>query len=343
MVDISAGTAEVSGADIAESLRPGFADQAQQETVTEIGLLIDEGVAAAGAGESDEVKNQRLVQIHQLLKSLVPPAPDGEFEDSGETALLRTSDPRTGYQAAAEAFGSAPPGSSTQGIGDWFTHAISGAKDAVRVLSYTIMKARAGDIGRSGLGPLLAAVHARSPAVRVHLIGHSFGARLVSFTLAGIRAPADSPVASLLLLQGAFSHWSFAHAQDNPFGRAGTLNTYADRVHGPLAATFSVFDWAVSVWYPKASFLARQDVQAVSAGRWGGMGADGYQAVNPSENRAMPTSGGTDYGFTPGTFYRVNAASVIKDVSGQPFSGAHSDIRKPPVASLAVAAAAAHE
>jgi hypothetical protein len=67
--------------------------------------------------------------------------------------------------------------------------------------------------------------------VRVDLIGHSFGARLVSFTLSGISESAASPVASLLLLQGAFSHWSFAHAQDNPFGRAGALNTYADRVH----------------------------------------------------------------------------------------------------------------
>jgi hypothetical protein len=339
VVDLSAGTAAVSGADIAASLRPGFADQAQQETVTEIGRLIDEGEAAVGSGEADEVKEQRLLQIHQLLKSLVPPARGGEFEDSGETALLLTADPQAGYQAAAEAFGSAPPGSSTQSIGDWFSRAINGAKDAVRVLSYTIMKARAGDIGRSGLGPLLATLHGRSPAVRVHLIGHSFGARLVSFALSGISAPADSPVASLLLVQGAFSHWSFAHAQDNPFGSAGALNTFADRVHGPLVATFSVYDWAVGVWYPKASFLAQQDAQAVVAGRWGGMGADGYQAVNPSENRTMPASGGTDYGFTAGTFYRVNAANVINNVQNESFSGAHSDIRKPAVAELAVAAA----
>ena len=87
------------------------------------------------------------------------------------------------------------------------------------MLSYTVMKARAGDIGRGGLGPLLVGLHRRSPAVRVHLIGHSFGARLVSFALAGIGSPAESPVASLLLVQGAFSHWSFAHAQDRQAGR----------------------------------------------------------------------------------------------------------------------------
>src|SRR5215831_6209771 len=343
LVDLSAGTAALSGADIASALRTGFADPAQQDAITQIGQLIDEGEAAAGTVESDDAKQQRLQQIGELIKSLMPPPPpDGEFEDSGETALLLSDDPATDYQAAADAFGTTAPAGSQQGIGDWFGKAINGAKDVLRVFSYNTMKARAGTVGRNGVGPLLSALHAQSPGVRVHLLGHSFGARLVSFALAGVGAPAASPVASLLLLQGAFSHWSFAHAQDNPFGSPGALNNYADRVHGPLVATFTVFDWAVGVWYPKASFLAQQDAQAVVAGRWGGMGADGYQAVSPSENREMTASGGTDYGFTAGTFYRVNAAQVINDTDGQPFAGAHSDIRKPAVAELAVGAAAAH-
>ena len=160
--------------------------------------------------------------------------------------------------------------------------------------------------------------------------------------MSGVGAPASSPVASLLLLQGAFSHWSFAHAQDNPFGSPGALNAYADRVHGPLVATHTVYDWAVGVWYPKASFLAQQDTEAAVADRWGGMGADGYQAVKPAEDTAMPAQGGTSYGFAPGTFYRVDAASVINNTTGEPFAGAHSDIRKSQVAQLAAAAAAAH-
>jgi hypothetical protein len=342
-VDLSAGTAALSGADIASALRTGFADPAQQDAITQIGQLIDEGEAAAGSAESDDAKQQRLQQIDQLIKSLMPPpSPDGEFEDSGETALLLSDDPATDYQAAADAFGTAAPAGSQQGIGDWFGKAINGAKDVLRVFSYNTMKARAGTVGRNGLGPLLATLHAQSPAVRVHLIGHSFGARLVSFALSGVGAPAASPVASLLLVQGAFSHWSFAHAQDNPFGSPGALNAYADRVHGPLAATHTVYDWAVGVWYPKASFLAQQDTEAAVADRWGGMGADGFQAVKPSEDKAMPAQGGTSYGFAPGTFYRVDAASVINNTAGEPFAGAHSDIKKPQVAQLAAAAAAAH-
>lgn len=344
VVDLSAGTAALSGADIASALRPGFADPAQADAITQIGQLIDEGeAAAAGPAESDDAKQQRLQQISQLIKSLTPPSPpDGEYEDSGETAVLLTDDPAADYAAAADAFGTTAPAGSQQGIGDVFGKAINGAKDVMRVFSYNTMKARAGTVGRNGLGPLLAALHAQSPAVRVHLIGHSFGARLVSFALPGVGAPAASPVASVLLLQGAFSHWCFAHAQDNPFGSPGALNAYADRVHGPLVATHTVYDWAVGVWYPKASFLAQQDTEAVVADRWGGMGADGFQAVKPAEDKAMPAQGGTGYGFAPGTFYRVDAASVINNTVGEPFSGAHSDIRKPPVAQLAAATAAAH-
>jgi hypothetical protein len=225
VIDDDAGTAALSGAEIATSLCPGFEDPEQQDTLAQIGRLIDEGAAAA---ESGSAKEQLLQELNRLLQSLVPPQPDDESEDSGETALLLTDDPKEAYQAAAEAFGSAPAGSSAQGIGDWFTNAINGAKEALRVLSYNVMKTRAGDIGRSGLGPLLADLHLQSPGLRVHLIGHSFGARLVSFALSGVGEPADSPIASLLLLQGAFSHWSFAHAQDNPFGKPGALNAWAD-------------------------------------------------------------------------------------------------------------------
>jgi hypothetical protein len=338
---LSAGTAEVTGAQIAASLQPGFTDPEQQKTIIQIGQLIDQGQAMAGSGQTDAVKQQLVTQISQLVRSLTPP---GRGEDSGERALLVTGDPKDAYQKAAAVFGSIPASGAAQGVGDWFASAINGAKDTMRVLSYWTMKARAGTIGQTGLGALLTALHAKSPAIRVHLIGHSFGARLVSFALAGVGGPGDSPVRSLTLLQGAFSHWSFAAATGNPFDAPGGLNTFNDRVRGPLVATFSSYDWAVGIWYPKASFLAGENLEAAAAGPdpWGGMGADGFQPTGAARTVPMPASGGLAYGFTPGTFYRVNAASVINNTKGEPFSGAHSDIQKMPVAQLIVAAAAAH-
>lgn len=334
------GVGDLSGMEIADALRPGF-DEAAHATLDELGQLIDD-MSSDGTGVPDDVQEQRLVRFNTLLQTLVPASGAREDEDAGETVLLSTTTPKADYQRVAEVFGSVPPGSAAQGMGDWIGKVINGAKDALRVLSYTVMKARAGDIGRTGLGPLLAALRVRRAAVRVHLIGHSFGARLVSFALAGVGSPEASPVASLLLIQGAFSHFSFSHAQDNPFGTKGALHDLADRVHGPLVATYSEHDWAVRFWYPKASLLARQDEQDqedASVSRWGGMGADGFQAVTPAAERMVLTTNGTTHAFTPANFYRVDASNVINNVHGQPFAGAHSDIRKPAVAGLAAAAA----
>jgi hypothetical protein len=342
VVDASAGTAALSGAAIAASLAEGFPDADDRQTVEEIGKLIDDGLAGASTA-TDEDKQQQLRAIRDRIRSMVPPAPeDGQVEDQGETALLLAHDPKAAYLATAAQFGSVAPGSSTQGLGDWFSTALNGAKDALRVLSYNTMKARAGTIGTTGLGPLLADLHRGSPSLRVHLVGHSFGARLVSFALSGVGAPDQSPVASLTLVQGAFSHWSFAHAQDNPFGEAGALNTFVDRVHGPLVATYTVFDWALGRWYPKASFLAQQSSESSVAGRWDAIGADGFLAVTPAVDTTADAFGSTDHAFTAGTFCRVNAAAIINNTDGQAFAGAHSDIYKPAIGRLVAAAAAAH-
>ena len=79
-------------------------------------------------------------------------------------------------------------GGGAAGFGDALGGLLHGAKEALRQATYWQMKNRAGTVGRHGLGPLLG----RLPAgVRVHLVGHSFGARLVSFALAGLPAGAS--------------------------------------------------------------------------------------------------------------------------------------------------------
>jgi hypothetical protein len=238
-------------------------------------------------------------------------------------------------------FGTTPPGDNTEGVGDWFRKAVEGSKDMVRVLSYTVMKHRAGTVGTNGLGGLLAVFPEKAPGVRVHLIGHSFGARLVSFSLKAIETPAMSPVHSLLLIQGAFSHFAFSRAAQNPYG-AGALHRYLDRVRGPLVATYSVYDYAVGTWYPKASFLSGEDLEGVeTVSRWGGMGADGFQDAVHFDSRSLLKGGGTDFDLRPNKIYRVDAQEVIDNVDQSRFSGAHSDIRKDPVAQLVAAAAGA--
>ncbi|MEO7069520.1 MAG: serine/threonine protein kinase [Nostocoides sp.] len=325
-----------SGAEIATALAVSL--PAHADALHTMGALIDAGVAAVDSGAPTD-HDAALGTFHSLFQSVFA-TPQQATEDSGESHLINTADPRTAYAAVSEAMGSAPPAADTQGLGDVFGTIWNGAKDALRVGSYYTMKGRAGTIGAQGLGPFLTRLHQAAPGLRVHLIGHSFGARLVSYSLAGIPSAAASPIASVTLVQGAFSHWCFTEAAQNPFGSAGGLCGVTDRVHGPYAATFTSADWAVGVWYPKASCLAGQDAQDYEGpGRWAGMGSDGYQGVSPTAALTLPLGAGTQ--LDAGTFYDVDANAVITDTSQSSFAGAHSDIRHPEVAALIAAAATA--
>ena len=113
-------------------------------------------------------------------------------------------------------------------------------------------------------------------------------------------------------------------------------------MHGPLVATFSGFDRAVGVWYPRASFLAGTNTSAAAGpDRWGGMGSDGFQPTTVATTVPMVPQGNPNYQFAPAAFYRIDANDVINNVKLSSFAGAHSDIQKPPIAQLIVAVAAA--
>ena len=55
-------------------------------------------------------------------------------------------------------------------------------------MTYWEMKQRAGIVGAAGIGPLLGRLHETQSTLRVHVIGHSFGARGVSSRCKASRA-----------------------------------------------------------------------------------------------------------------------------------------------------------
>ena len=315
-----------TGAELAKALTPSFPGQQQQ--LDTMGQLLDQQ-------PQDPTK---LTQFHQLVNGLVTTKPQG-VEDTGEAALI-TADTATAFGHAAAM---APHvTSSAQGIGNPFAGLWNGAREVLRTMSYYEMKNRAGVVGQNGLGPLLASLRGPSGPPRIHLMGHSFGARLVSYTLAGLPANqtgSASPVKSLTLIQGAFSHFTFASSLMFDPSRAGGLAGDGSRVDGPLLATFSAADRAVGWWYPAASMLAGQDSESATdlVFRWGGMGHDGYQQT-PSPTTVVLAAQGKPYGFTTGRFYSLDANAVVC-ANQSPFSGAHSDITHPEVLWAVVAAA----
>lgn len=303
-----------TGADLVLALVPAF--PTQKEQLVRIGTLLD----------TRPQRRARLVELHELVSGLVT-TPNDAAEDRGEDSALHT-DTATVLDALA-ALAPATDG-GVQGLGP-FDALWSGGRELLRVLSYYEMKNRAGVIGRVGLGPLLAGLPGDP---RVHLVGHSFGARMVSYALT---APGWT-ARSLLLVQGAFSHFAFAPELPFDRARAGGLGGASARVAGPLAATFSPSDRAVGWWYPNASRLARQDSQGVivPGHRWGAMGHDGFQQGGVVDRRLSALRGDEDW--AAGVLHRIDAGDVINRGLSW-FAGSHSDIRKAEIGRLAVALA----
>lgn len=195
-------------------------------------------------GRQLEIQPQDPVELKKfvtLATGLVTTAPQSE-EDSGESAILDSDAMKVLGHAATLAPRST---GNAQGSGNPFTRLWSGARELLRTMSYYEMKNRAGVVGERGLGPLLGSLSGPDGPPRIHLIGHSFGARLVSYALAGLPATGTSPVKSLTLIQGAFSHFAFAHSLPFDIDRHGGLSGLEARVDGPLLATFTAADRAV--------------------------------------------------------------------------------------------------
>jgi hypothetical protein len=311
---------------LVEDLKDVFPGDDQRRALDELARLLAERPEDPAA----------LARFQTLMGELTTtPDADPAGEDQGETALLEDT-PEEVFGRFADAVPRTGEGGAA-GLGDAFGRLWNGAKEALRQLTYVEMKKRAGVVGRQGLGPLLGRIHQADPEVRIHLLGHSFGARLVSFALAGLPDPARSPVKSLYLLQGAFSHFAFADALPMDRSRGGALKGMATRVDGPLVASFSVHDMAVGKLYPLASLSSRDDAAGLEDRlfRWGGIGHDGAQAVEATVTTLGPV--GTAYPFQRGRFVNLDGDAVIN--RGGPPAGAHSDIFHPELVWAGLAAA----
>ncbi|MFG2488259.1 serine-threonine protein kinase [Streptomyces virginiae] len=252
-------------------------------------------------------------------------------------ALARAGAPGTGAPSAG-APGTAPPAAATgpEGpgltVGGGLRGLWDGAKELLRQAAYYKMKKRAGVVGERGLGPVLAQLAAARPALRFHLIGHSFGARVVSFSLRAVPDRARY-VKSVTLLQGAFSHYAFAERLPHDKGTGGALRGLQRRVDGPVVACHSPHDSALKIFYPLASRMAGDSAGLLGFDeRWGAIGHDGVQAVPGAPRLTLDTA--LREGVPTTGCVSVDAGSVVRR-GGAP-SGAHSDICHEELARLVV-------
>ena len=127
-----------------------------------------------------------------------------------------------------------------------------GIWSVLNLSTYYEMKGRAGAVGK-GLVPVLAAVRAARPDLRLHLAGHSFGARAMASALADC---GPLPVHSVMLLQGAFSQFGFAKQWDGVHDGLFRPGLSGGRLEGPVVVTYSRHDQMVGLAYELASRMA---------------------------------------------------------------------------------------
>lgn len=225
------------------------------------------------------------------------------------------------------------------GLGDWIGKAVDGARSLANLVTYYQMKTRAGDIGQGGMHDALQRIREQRAAdgaqpLRIHLAGHSFGARLVTAAVAGPANSAPVPVNSLTLLQAAFSHYAFALSYDGVHdGLYRRVEAEAGRVSGVTAITFTAKDKAVGLAYPLASRIARQIAAAVGDANdpYGGLGRNGAQKT-PGAVVAPLQSTSTAYSFAARGIYNLDSNAII---------GGHSDLGHDEVAYALISVMAA--
>lgn len=191
-------------------------------------------------------------------------------------------------------------------------------------MTWTAMKDLAGRVGANGLAPLLSTCEAELPGVRIHLAGHSLGGRVVAACCQGLAKTNAPPVASLSLLQAAFSHYGFS--SDAGWGEPGYFRQVIDSriVAGPLISTFSKSDAVLAKAYALASRLTRDRLLAIGdpGDPFGGIGHNG--ALRTPESVSIPLHrAGEPYQFA------VNTVTCLDGSGGLITS--HGDVTNPHV------------
>jgi hypothetical protein len=213
------------------------------------------------------------------------------------------------------------------GLGDLFSGIKAGALRLLNLATYYTMKDRAGKVGRDAVNPMLQRIQVSTPKfLKFHLVGHSFGGRLVTATV-----DANSlRVQTLLLLQAAYSHNGLAAKFDG--SKDGFFHAVLDKhkVTGPILITHSKNDRAVGLAYPLASRLNGDDAAGLGDrnDRFGGMGANGAQHVDTAEIVLLPVGGAYDF----------DAGKLIFNLNGDATIQSHGDVARDETAAVLAAA-----
>lgn len=294
---------------------------AQDEFVSCVLALLD----GSNLGATEGVEELRATDGSKLLDKL------------GSPILLPTSAPMADQGGVSAFEASSVDGSQDGGqvetINSFFGSIFGRIGTFLNLTTWYTMKERSGIVGANGVAKAVRALKEAVPNIRLHLIGHSLGGRLMA---ACAKALCDDPKLqpdSLTLLEAAFSHYGFStnNGQDTP----GFFRAVIDKkiVKGPFVSTFSVQDTVVGKIYAIASRLADDNVRSIGDAndKFGGIGRNGAQRTDEAVLKPL---------LNVGQPYRFALEQILcLDGSGGKIKN-HSDVMNPVVTWAFVSAAA---
>jgi hypothetical protein len=224
---------------------------------------------------------------------------------------------------------------TVMGLGSAVQGSFLGARAAVarflNQLTFYEMKKRAGLVGLGLVGGVLSKLKPARP-IRLHLVGHSFGARLVTAAANQQTPSGNLQLFSLTMLQGAFSHNGLAKLVRSDL--AGAFPSVVGKPKGPIAITHTHNDLACTLAYALASRLSRDIASAIGDAQdeFGAMGANGPQKLE--EGVAEPDDTSRAFKPKPGKVNTFLAdAFIVKTAQ----TDAHNNVTNPEVGRLLAA------
>lgn len=281
-----------------------------------------------------EIDPKAQEEFVRIVRSLLPH--DAAHHDDGTQDLFKLKErkllerlrepvvvtPEIGAGGAAAGGFSTLSVAESGGAADLGDGILSGVRRFMNMTTYYRMKERAGTVGANGVANVIDKVRRKFPQLRLHLVGHSFGGRVVAAATDAIGG--KHKIDSLTLLQAAFSHNGLAPKFDGKRDGFFRKIVTGKKVRGPILVTCTKNDKAVGIAYPLASRLAGQNAAALGDENdvYGGIGRNGAVKTPEAIQGSLLAAQGT-YVFAGGKIYNLNADAFIGD---------HSDICRPQVA-----------
>lgn len=345
----SLGAADQSAAEAAmhqaiSRAAPAFDDPGDSDRIAKLQTLV-------ARLEEDEDAQAQFVRT---LRELIDPDDQNESQRSSEdnSDIFFEGQPVLIFKNATQnvpASASAPDASTeidssptkgtekmgkAQGLGDFISKAANAVTNLMNLGTYFEMKQRAGTVGKIGVAPLIDELVTR--VQRIHLVGHSFGGRVVTAAAANSRT---HKLCSLSLLQAAFSQNGFSKSRQG-FFRSVIGN---NRVAGPILVTNTKKDLSVGLAYPAASRISGDTAAAFGGADdpFGGIGSNGAQQMEQGEISKLSVAllpVASPYQWEAGRIHNLKDDRFIADPKG---GDAHGFVFVPEVAwaiSRAVAA-----